>query len=544
MSVFNFKRQEIETKSFLVVDDFGDMRSMLKNMLTSLGVTRINSAASGAEAIDAITNYHYDIILCDYNLGQGKNGQQVLEEIRYRDLIGLHTIFVIISAENTRGMVMGAVEYEPDSYLTKPFTKDLLKSRLMKLIEKKKDLKDVEQAVGIRDYDKAIHLLDKKIAIKPKNLGELIKLKADLCHRAGDYEQALKIYEQTLAVREMPWAMLGLGKTLFCMRKYAEAKNVFHKLIKQNESLAASYDWLARSYLLLDDSIAAQQTLQKAVDISPKAIRRQRALGELALRNKDGAIAEKALSQAVLLGRNSVHRHPVNYTNLAKSKSLNGASKDGLGVLRQMRKEFKGDKQAALYAVIAETSIQNDIGNHAQAEESLSHAQELYQNLKPDVDVTLTLEMARACFSLGDLEQSSMLLQEAVRNNHADDEFLKEVGALFDEFGLESDSDALIAKICLEVAKLNNQGVKMAKEGRLDKAVAHFEKAVEAMAGNKVINLNAARIFIMNMQENGVDVEQMSKVRRYLDRVQASDPNNPTLGKLWVSFRKLAKESG
>ena len=63
------------------------------------------------------------------------------------------------------------------------------------------------------------------------------------------------------------------------------------------------------------------------------------------------------------------------------------------------------------------------------------------------------------------------------------------------------------------------------------------------MAGNNVINLNAARIFIMNMQKNGVDLEQMSKVRRYLDRVQASDPNNPTLGKLWVSFRKLAKQS-
>ena len=111
-----------------------------------------------------------------------------------------------------------------------------------------------------------------------------------------------------------------------------------------------------------------------------------------------------------------------------------------------MRKEFKGDKEAALYAYTAQTIIQSDIGNSAQAEESFSHAKELYQNLKPDVDDTLTLEMARACFSVGDLELSSMLLQQAVRNNHADDEFLKEVGTLFDEFGLESDSNALISK--------------------------------------------------------------------------------------------------
>ncbi len=543
MSVVNFKRQEIETKSFLIVDDFGDMRSMLKNMLNSIGVTRIDSVASGSEAIDAIKINHYDIILCDYNLGPGRDGQQVLEEIRYRELIGLHAIFVIISAENTREMVMGAVEYEPDSYLTKPFTKDLLKSRLVKLIEKKRDLKDVEQAVGKREFEQAIGLLDEKIAIKPKNIGELVKLKAELSHSAGDYEQALRIYEQILAVREMPWALLGLGKTLFSMGKYDEAKNIFQNLIKQNESLAASYDWLARSYLTLDDTLSAQKTLQKAVDISPKAIRRQRALGELALRNKDGDVAEKALSQAVRLGRKSVLRHPANYTNLAKSKSLNGAGKDGLKVLKQLRREFEGDNEAALYATVAETLIQHEMENTAAAEESHALANEIYQKLDPDFDVSLTLEMARACYVLGDLDESNKLLQQAVRNNHADAEFLKEVGMLFDEFGLVSDSKSLIAEICLEVAKLNNRGVKLAKDGRLGEAVALFEEAVQTMPGNNVVNLNAARILIMNMQENGVDAEHLTKVRRYLDRVQASDPNNPTLRRLWGVFRKLAREA-
>ena len=104
---------------------------------------------------------------------------------------------------------------------------------------------------------------------------------------------------------------LVLARHSFAWESMLRQKNIFDNLIKQNKSLAASYDWLAKSYVLLDDSISAQETLQKAVDISPKAIRRQRALGELALRNKDGAMAEKALSQAVLLGKNSVHRHPI-----------------------------------------------------------------------------------------------------------------------------------------------------------------------------------------------------------------------------------------
>ncbi|MCB1831776.1 MAG: response regulator, partial [Gammaproteobacteria bacterium] len=296
MTTFNFKRHEIESKTFLVVDDFGDMRGMLRTMLSSIGVTEIDTAINGKEAIEALERKHYDVVLCDYNLGSGKNGQHVLEEARHRQLIGLDALFVMITAENTREMVMGAVEYEPDSYLTKPFTKDLLKSRLEKLVIKRQDLQEVETAVSTQDYESAVRILDEKIAGRPKNLAELTKQKAEILYRAGEYEQATAVYEKVLSVREMPWARLGLGKIFYTTGRLQEAATMFEGLLHKNERFTAAYDWLARTLLALNRGKEAQEVLQRAVALSPKAILRQKALGELAMKNGDNDSAEQALS--------------------------------------------------------------------------------------------------------------------------------------------------------------------------------------------------------------------------------------------------------
>jgi DNA-binding response OmpR family regulator len=99
----------------------------------------------------------YDIILCDYNLGQGKDGQQVLEEARFREFMSPSTIFVMITAENTMDMFMGVLEYSPDDYLIKPFTKEALGKKLRDLIRKKENLKDKgHRETGVHDRCRAL----------------------------------------------------------------------------------------------------------------------------------------------------------------------------------------------------------------------------------------------------------------------------------------------------------------------------------------------------------------------------------------------------
>src|SRR3989338_7495477 len=104
-------------KYFLIVDDFQGMRTLMREMLKTFGVKNIDTVTNGIEAIASLEKNKYDVVLCDFNLGTGKNGQQILEEAKHRDLVGLSTAWVIIIAEKTADMVFGAAEYMPDDYI-------------------------------------------------------------------------------------------------------------------------------------------------------------------------------------------------------------------------------------------------------------------------------------------------------------------------------------------------------------------------------------------------------------------------------------------
>ena len=80
----------------------------------------------------------------------------------------------------------------------------------------------------------------------------------------------------------------------------------------------------------------------------------------------------------------------------------------------------------------------------------------------------------------------------------------------------------------------------MAKAGQLEEAVELFREAVDGMPGNKVVNLNAARVLVMYMQQHGADDEQLGRVRSYLDRVRCQDPENQALRRMLAMYHELA----
>jgi CheY-like chemotaxis protein/Tfp pilus assembly protein PilF len=540
-------RIPFEKKSYLIVDDFGDMRSMLRSMLGMLGVTRIDTANNGSDAVQLMERKRFDVILCDYNLGVGKDGQQVLEEARERGLLGLGAVFLMITAENTREMVLGAIEYEPDGYLSKPFTKDLLRNRLEKLLGRKEALEPVDQAVARRDYARAIALLDQRIAQRPKNLAELTRLKADLCLRSGAYDAAASVYERVLAIRELPWARLGLGRVHFARKQYREARELFQDLLHQNPDLTAAYDWLARAHQALGDPDGAQEVLASAVALSPKAILRQKALGELAMKNRDFTTAQNAFQNAVNLGKHSVYKRPALYARLAESQVVNEAHHDkssALVVVKQMEREFARDPEAQVYAALSEASVHQALGNTELADKCRARSEQLYERLGSNSGGEMTLAMARTAARLGDRARAEALLQQAVRNNHEDDEFLREVEATYADSGLSEDPGELIQDIKREIIDLNNRGVKMAGAGRINEAIGLFEEAAEGMSGNRVINLNAAKVLIMHMERSGSDADALGKVRKYLERARKLDPSDLAVARVAERFHRIVSGTG
>ncbi len=529
----------IERLKFLIVDDYVDMRSVLQNMLLSYGVQNIDTASNGKEAIHAIEHQRYNVILCDYNLGEGRDGQQVLEEIRHRKLIGVSSVFLMVTAENTRVMVMGAVEYEPDSYLAKPFTKDLLGQRLTNLLSMKADLVEIEQAIANLDYDLANRLIDAKLAEQSRNQNILTRLKADLAIQGHHYDDAVKIYQSVLSRREIAWARLGLGKALFYKEDYPKAKETFSELIKENERFMAAYDWLAKTQQMLNELDEAQRILNKGVILSAKAIPRQQALAELALRNGDDKTAEKALNQAITLGKHSIYKHPSMFSNIAQIKARKGLQVDAERYVRDIAKNFKDDPEAKLYTAISNSMILQD---EAAVNKNMQLAADLFHDLGHQASPQISVDMAKAYSHAGDEDKAKAILHQVASNNHTNAEILKGISDTIGFLNLESDPKSIISNIRDKIIQLNNNGASLAREGKLEEAMQLFEDAAEGMPANLVVNLNAARTFLLYLEQSGSTQELTGKLQKYLQRAQSIDPDNRTLFNLKKRSAALLKQ--
>ncbi len=533
---------DLRSKLYLVIDDFADMRSMIRSMLVAYGVTRIDMAGNGKDAVKLLSKGNYDVVLCDYNLGDGKDGQQVLEEARDRGYIQYSTAFLMLTAENTMEMVMGAVEYLPDDYLSKPFNKDMLRSRLEKVIEGKGELADVVKLMKKGRHADALEMCDKKIKYNPRSATEMLKTKAEILMAMARYDEAGVLYEGVLAKRDVPWALIGLGKVRFYTRQYLEAKNIFQKVIAGNNTHMEAYDWLAKVTAALGDNKEALGILVAATDISPKSILRQMALGNLALKESDFAVAGKAFKKAVQVGCNSIYQTPTNYTQLAKiqGKSTGKSStKDALATLSKLRSDYGKDNEASLHAAIAESLIMKNLGRESDAKKAFQEASTLFEAANNKISKELAMDMANTCIAYGDKDRGLGILRDLVKNHHEDKDVVAQVQDVFGAAGLADEGRELINAAIREVVELNNKGTQLAKEGRLEEAISLLEKAVETMPDNDTINLNIANVMMMHMKANGKSDTYMYKVRLYLEHVRNSDPGNDKLEKLNAMYEKL-----
>lgn len=535
---------DLSHKKLLVVDDFPEMRSMVRKMAVAFRGNDIDDAKNGVEAVKMLEKKKYDIVLCDYNLGEGKDGQQVLEEAKHRELINYATVFMLITAENTVEMVMGAMEYHPDGYLSKPFTKTEFAARLEKILEKKADLAAIEKAISRKDNIGAIALCNEKIAANPKNAFELLKIKAELCEKTGDFAEAGSIYEKVLSGRDVPWAALGLARVRYHTKDYMAAREMLQDLIEKNNSFVEAYDWLAKTYEALGDLTQAQRILVDAVQISPKAILRQKALADVAYKNKDLDMAETAFKRVIRIGKSSCFKKADDYAGLSKVYLDKKSPNDALKVISSVRDDFDNAPEANLQAAVVEGRIYKDLGQTEMAEKSIAEATHIFSNLAGNVSTEVAMDLAKTCFALGKKEQGENLVKYVVRNHHEDESVLKQAQALFTELGMGDEGKALIASTRQEVIDVNNQGVQLAKEGKLEESIEFFAKAASGMPDNQTINLNAAQSLIMHMQKNGKNDKYLYQTRQYLDRIRLMDPTNEKYQKLLAIYKKIVSGGG
>lgn len=124
---------------FLIVDDFSNMRKIIKKILQDAGYDNAQEASDGYKAYQLLVEYSkakkpFEFVIIDWNM-PAMSGIELLKKCRSEEVFKkLPFMFVTAESENkqiTEAMNFGAIEY-----VVKPFSPAQLKEKLQSAYKK------------------------------------------------------------------------------------------------------------------------------------------------------------------------------------------------------------------------------------------------------------------------------------------------------------------------------------------------------------------------------------------------------------------------
>ena len=117
----------------LVVDDSRVMREMVKACLRPNADIEVTQAASGLEAIEALSMKRYDLVVLDLNMPD-IGGIEVLEFVRGQGQLHAAPIIMVVSTRGDDSSRTMALAAGASSYMTKPFTPEAILAEVRALL--------------------------------------------------------------------------------------------------------------------------------------------------------------------------------------------------------------------------------------------------------------------------------------------------------------------------------------------------------------------------------------------------------------------------
>ena len=286
---------------FLVIDDQPQARDALRTVAQTIGAFTVEFSANYQDAIYRIRNNAPDIILCDYVLGDGRSGQQLLEELRRFNLLADEMIFMMVTGEQSYEQVVSAVELVPDDYIIKPFSPDKLLLRLDRIMAKKEFFREYYREKRKKEFAAALAILEQKQtseAGRPYRF-EILRQQAEVRLISGDAEGAESAYRAILDNYEFPWARAGVARSLHRQNKLTEARAEIDLVVANTPQFFDAADLKANICMAQGEADEAQRVLDEVAKKTPRNYLRKRLLAEAATLNGDAETARSVLAEVI-----------------------------------------------------------------------------------------------------------------------------------------------------------------------------------------------------------------------------------------------------
>lgn len=511
---------DFSKKRFLVVDDFSEFRSSIKGILRLLAVRQIDTAGNGIEVLEQCRRHRYDVILHDYNLGDGLNGQQVLEQLHAEKLLSPQSIFIMVTAENTQAMVLAALECEPDDYLTKPFNKVTLQTRLERLVRRKQVLAPVLAVLEAGDHAAVLRACQAIQQDDPRHAPLCQRYMAEALQGLGRHTELERLLEQQARSRPAPWNLLQLARLWLRLGRVEQVSRLLGAAQRQFPMMPELRDAQAELAALQNDPVAAQRALQQAVELSPNTLRRQSALACQAWLNNDRDTALRALRQCWEVGR--------------YSPAFNGellwqlAAVVAGGAAERLPEEAQhwlaiGDKQFRQHQLLPSLAGMLRLPSGSPAEDVATLWAALETRLQDCSALTLMLLGDRLAVLGADQAAQAAWMQCLRRHANLP--------------GLTSQLQQRLLQVQLEgpqqALQLGREAQALHWQERGDEAEPLFEQALTQSPQQVWLNMAAARLYLDQLQQGQPEADlRLNECLQRIGSLSALDPDHPEYARL------------
>lgn len=520
----------------LVIDDQQQMRQIIRESLYRLGIRNIVMAGNAKEALKAMHDEGIDVVLSDYNLGEGTDGQQLLEVARSGNILNPLAPWIFITANSLRSDVLAAGDFTPDSYIVKPFTDSLLCRHIETHAARKQTLAPLLHAIDARQWEEVLKVAETYIQRKDALSVEGIKQKASAYMKLGRFDEARATYGQALQMNsELPWARLGLAQALRATGQVDEARSTLDQLVGTHPDYASAYDALLEIAEEQGDQEAALETAKSLADLVPNARRKIR-YGTVALGAGRSDLAVKALEQAVAKNKGSVTRSHDENVLLAQAHLDNGDAKKALAVATDAARQFADHPVAQVLTKAVCAQVHQHTGNTGEAAKLMAEVERGVADMPlPDQHKLL---VAKSALATGKLDLGQSLIESVARNNT--DRPLVVAAALRAAHGtpVEGACQEIVERAGSEVQQALQDLQRAKREGDFAQAIEVGEKALQLSPANFTVQIELCTLYLVAMSRLDTPREHAARAKDLLGLLEARHPNHMRV----ASARKFYRE--
>jgi DNA-binding response OmpR family regulator len=308
-------------RRILIIEPQPLAQNYLRFALERLGFQQLTFVERANAALELCSKSIFDLIICAFDLQEGKDGFQLCQELKSRQLQPPHTGIIFLSAETDTGLVHSVLELQPDEFLAKPFLINELQQRINRVFSRKQWLSPVLDLLAAQQVDTALALLDQMLvdADYRKARPVLLRFKGDLLLDQRQFAKAQQWFEAILQQQPYPWARIGLVKALHAQPQQPAMLEQLMQLSANAESRLFALEAQADIAYAQGDVALSLQLLDEACQLAPRNLWRQQKILQLSRLNHDYERQYQAARDLVKFGRHSMHEHPAMYLTLARA---------------------------------------------------------------------------------------------------------------------------------------------------------------------------------------------------------------------------------